>query len=539
MIRILNRRLSPAIFKFLSLTLVVLLSKVGAFCQTSTPGRVSITIHDSITQKVTPVRVKLTKKNRVVNFLPKSAIAVMYGLWDHADGYGFQPDSSFYVTGSFDMTLPEGEYSILVSKGMEYLDQRHTFRVVSGSQIQKTIAMARWIDMPSAGWFSSDDHIHIRRSPREDSLLLTWIQAEDIHVGVMLRMGDYWATYYDQYAWGEKGAYQKGNHLLTSGQEDPRTPEIGHVLGFGSSDKARNANEYYYYDQVFDRLHKLGGITGYAHQAESFHGYRGLMLDGLRRKVDVLELLQFCVSEEPLLTKHYYHLLDLGYAVTAVAGSDFPWCGKDHDNGPPERNARIGNARFYSFINGPLSYSSWKESIKNGHTFATSGPMIKFTVNGKMPGDTLRIKKGEEIRIKAQAYGHSVQVPLDRLELVAHGNVIAMIKASGSGQTSALSIDTVMKAQEGFWVAARTYAGPGQAAHTTPVYVSVDKGGFHNKKTLSGYLDLAEQYLRELELTLQNRNDDPQYQAWRYRKGLEKRIAETRAVIAQLRSKPK
>jgi hypothetical protein len=526
--------------RFRMITLSLLLFPLTLFSQSLSTGSVSVTVRDSVTQKLTPVRVRLTQSGRVVNILPVNAVSVMYGVWDHADGYGFQPDSSFYVNGSFELRLPEGKYAASLSKGMEYLDQVYTFSVTSGSVVNKTINMVRWIDMPSTGWYSADDHIHLRRSPREDPLLMNWIQAEDIHVGVLLRMGDYWATYYDQYAWGEKGAYQQDNYLLTSGQEDPRTPEVGHALGFGASGKVRNESEYYYYDRVFDELHRLGGITGYAHQAESFHGYRGLMLDGLRYKVDVLELLQFCVSEEPLQTRHYYHLLDLGYAVTAVAGSDFPWCGKDHDNGPAERNARIGNARFYSFIKKPFSYSSWKEAVKRGHTFVTSGPMIRFTVNGKLPGDTLHIKKGEVIRIHAEAYGHRTQVPLDRLEVVAHGKVIGRTTSRRPGQSSGkLSADTVMKATEGSWIAVRAYAGEGQAAHTTPVYVSVEKKGFHNKATLSGYLDLAERYLKELDSTIQNRNDDPQYHAWRYRAGLEKRITETRAVIRQLRSKAK
>ncbi len=188
----------------------------------------------------------------------------------------------------------------------------------------------------------------------------------------------------------------------------------------------RYPDEYYYYDKVFDRLHQLGGVAGYAHQAESFHGYRGLMLDGLRRKIDVLELLQFCVSQDPLQTRHYYHLLDLGYSVTAVAGSDFPWCGKDHDGKTRDEKGRIGNARFYSFISSPLShFTSWRNAVRSGHTFVTSGPMLTLTVNNKLPGDTLYTKRGSTININAQAYGHTQQVPLERLELVAHGKVIA------------------------------------------------------------------------------------------------------------------
>lgn len=497
---------------------------------------------DSLSGEETPVRVRLTKGNQVVNALPSAAVAVMYGLWDHADGYGFQPDSAFYVSGTFALDLPAGQYQMVLTKGLEYLDQSHTIRIEAGQTFRQTCRMARWINMPAQGWYSADDHIHIRRSPREDSLLLDWIRAEDVHVGVLLRMGDFWETYYPQYAWGEKGIYQRGIHLLTSGQEDPRTPELGHALGLGASDKVRFPKEYYFYDKVFDQLHELGGLTGYAHQAETFHGYRGLTLDGLRGKVDVLELLQFCAAAEPLQTDHYYHLLDLGYPVTAVAGSDFPWCGKDHDHGPVERTAHIGNARFYSYLGGPLSYTRWKDALRAGHTFVTSGPILAFTVNQHFPGDRLNVRKGTTLSIRAEAYGHATQVQLQRLEIVGHGKVLASVQANDKEpsrnrtQSSAnLSLELKLPVNGGIWLAARTYAGPGQAAHTTPIYVSVDGSGFSNPATMADYLQLSELYLQELEHAMEHATQEPEQQVWRYREGLQIRITEVRKIIAVLK----
>lgn len=77
-------------------------------------------------------------------------------------------------------------------------------------------------------------------------------------------------------------------------------------------------------------------------------------------------------------------------------------------------------------------------------------------------------------------------------------------------------------------------AGDGQAAHTTPVCVSVDGGGFHNGRTTKHYLLLAENYLKELEEEISRRNDHPNFQSWRYIKGLEQRIAEVRLVMERL-----
>jgi hypothetical protein len=527
---------SPAFSLFLLFLFCLLFGEVAA--QNAKVGRLKVKIVEEATGRPTPVRVRLTQVNGVVAPLPDKAVAVMYGLWDHADGYGFQPDSSFYSAGSFAVDLPPGTYRLSLSKGNEYLAQQQEVQIKAGRTLRKKYRLSRWINMPARGWYSGDDHIHIRRSPREDPFLLTWTKAEDIHVGVMLRMGDFWEVYYPQYAWGEKGVFQEDDYLLTSGQEDPRTPELGHALGVGAADKVRFKNEYYYYDKVFDRLHELGGLTGYAHQAESFHGYRGLTLDGLRGKVDMLELLQFCVSGNPLLVSHYYHLLDLGYPVTAVAGSDFPWCGKDHDHGPPERSARIGNVRFYTYTGGLLTYSSWKAGLAAGHTFVSNGPILELKVNDRLPGDSLNVPRGSTVKVTARAYGHAWQVPLQSLEIVGHGQVLGRVTAGDPGQSATeLTLALDLPLEHGIWIAARGFGGPSQAAHTTPVYVTVDGGGFHNPATVPHYLALSERYLQELEQELATGRKEPEYQAQRYREGLLERIAETRQVIELLKQK--
>ncbi|WP_229311132.1 CehA/McbA family metallohydrolase [Larkinella soli] len=521
--------------------LLALSGLLSAVARNRPPGRLEVRVTAGTGTTPTPVRVRLTQGGRVVKTLPKEAVGVMYGLWDHEDGFGFQPDSSFYVAGTFTLTLPPGTYRLSLSKGIEFVDQQHSLVIQPGKPLKKTFRLARWIDMAARRWYSTDGHVHIRRSPREDPLLATWTQAEDVRVGVLLRMGDFWETYYPQYAYGESGVFRQNDYLLVSGQEDPRTPELGHALGYGASNRVRYRDEYYFYDKVFDQLHALGGLAGYAHHAELFHGYRGLTLDGLRGKVDVLEILQYCVAEDPLRTDHYYHLLDLGFPVTATAGSDFPWCGQDHGHGPVERSARIGNARFYTYVDGPLTHASWKQALAAGRTFTTSGPMLDFRVNNARPGDRLDIRPGTRLSISAEAFGHPGQVPLTALEIVGHGRVLARVTPAEAGQSVGklsvkLDLDTLKR---GMWLAARCLAGTQQAAHTTPVYVTVDGGGFHNPATAGRYLTLSEQYLREIEQELEKHQDNPEYRAWYYKKGLKTRIEETREVIEGLRKKLK
>ena len=259
--------------------------------------------------------------------------------------------------------MPSGVYTLTVSKGLEYVRQTDTIDLKAGAAATREYRLKRWVDMPARGWYSSDDHIHLRRSPADDPKILRWIAAEDIHVGNILEMGDYWATFFSQYAFGEIGRYQEADPILSPGQEEPRTPEIGHTISLGASEFVRFQRDYYSFDRLFDRVHELGGVTGFAHQAFSFHGYRGMVLNTIRGKTDFLELAQFCVPEGPVAVTHYYHFLNLGYKLTALAGSDFPWCGQGPEYGFSEpRFAQIGNARFYTYVGGQPSFERARQN---------------------------------------------------------------------------------------------------------------------------------------------------------------------------------
>jgi hypothetical protein len=266
--------------------------------------------------------------------------------------------------------------------------------------------------------------------------------------------------------------------------------------------------------------------------AVSFHGYRGMVLNTLRGKTDFLELAQFCDPAGPLALQHYYLFLDLGFTLTALAGSDFPWCGRGPDFGFPEpQTAQIGNARFYAYVGGALSYQPWFAALKAGRTFVSTGPIVLLRVNDHLPGAVVDVAPGTKLRITAAAIGHDSQVPLSALEIVGHGKVLA--RAPG-GTREQFSIDLELTATRGIWIAAKAAAGMGQVAHTTPVYVTVNGGGFHNPATIDDNLALAETYLRELEQTMASPTATIDSPMSRHRAQLERQIAEARTKLKSL-----
>jgi hypothetical protein len=519
--------------------------------QSDRPATITVTIREAETGRLTPVRVSLTdaegNRPRIIGALtvsesaiaiPKEAVAVMYGRSDKAEGYMLQPDGSFYVDGKFTAQLPPGAYTLTFAKGYEFVKQTHTLILKAGEAATRDYQLRRWIDMPKRGWYSSDDHIHLRRSPRDNPSVLRWIAAEDIHVGNLLEMGDFWATYYSQYGFGDKGRYQEGNYIVSSGQEEPRTPEIGHTISLGAREFVRFQRDYYSYGRVFDQVHQLGGITGFAHQAMTYYGYRGMTLNLLRQKIDFLEVMQFCSKEGPLALEHYHHFLDLGYKLTALAGSDFPWCGRGPRYGVKTGCTQIGDARFYTYTGAEFSFQRWLEAVKAGHTFVSTGPILELSVNGKIPGDSIDVERGATIRISAKAYGHESQIPLSELAIVGHGQTLKRVTVDEPRKnTQRLSADLELKAGHGIWIAAYARAASTQLAYSTPVYVSVGGGGFHNPETASRNLELSRKYLREVEEELSTLGDAVNSQAVRHRESLQGQVSEAREVIKHLESR--
>ncbi len=530
------------------LRLLLLVSFLGGLrfaAQVTRNGSMAIRIVDAATGRGAAVRVHLQDASGVTPKvsgaltvsetalgIPKAAIPVMYGRNDEAEGYLLQPDGSFYVDGSFDATLPSGRYSLTLSKGPEYLAQTQTLDVSPGQALERTFRMERWIDMPARGWYSSDDHIHLRRSPADNPNIARWLEAEDVHVGHLLQMGDFWETYFAQYGFGKSAQYEDTETALVSGQEEPRTPEMGHTISLGASEFVRFRNDYYSFDRIFDRVHQLGGLTGFAHQGVQFSAYRGMTLNILRGKVDFLEVAQFCNPEGPVATEHYFRFLDLGFKLTALAGSDFPWCGAGPRWGGRQNAAQIGNARFYAPSGKPFSFDGWFQNVRAGHTFATSGPMMELTVNGHIPGDVVNVTPGTVLHIAAKARGNAQQIPLSQLEFIAHGEILKKAVPGEAGQTTdALTLNVDLPAEHGVWIAARAKGNIAQAAITTPVYVTVNGGGFENPKTLAARIAECRQALTELETEMNTPSEFADHRIGRSRGKVEAAIAEVRKKL--------
>jgi hypothetical protein len=482
------------------------------------PGRLKLTVLSDDTGKPTPAMVRLMWRTEGLARQPANGIefAPQFDKQGKSSGArnanlpGSLNETFWCVPAPFDMALAPGKWQIGVRRGVEHEVIFREVTILSGQTVEETFRPKRWVDMRKRGWWSGDDHVHCRILSDQDARqLMAWVQAEDIHLANIVKMGDIYRTYFEQRGFGPTYRVVDGEFVLTPGQECPRThDQIGHTLAMNITSMVRDTERYFLYDEVFDAVHAQGGLTGYAHvNSGLFHVHRDMSINVPRQKVDFVEILQF----NNLGTDLYYEFLNLGCKLTASAGSDVPWGGT------------IGEVRAYACL-GKKSFSAdaWFKAFRQGRTFTTSGPMLEFRVDNALPGDELRFKSDRKLHVHARAWGDPKRMAPVKLEIVRHGEMIRSAE-SGNPQRPEVELDFTVDAGYGCWLAARARGGDGTSAHTTPIYVVHEGLRFWKFEGLKALLDKRESSLVQIEqIVAEARRDEAEgkLENNRYRKQL-------------------
>ena len=115
----------------------------------------------------------------------------------------------------------------------------------------------------------------------------------------------------------------------------------------------------------------------------------------------------------------------------------------------------VGLNRVYADVpRGPLDIGSWLSSLKKGHTFATNGPLLGFTLGGRALGDDLRLPAGEN-KVKFTAWLRSF-VPVDHLEVICNGRVVRELKLSGDRET--VDVEETIPVSQSGWCLLRAWS---------------------------------------------------------------------------------
>jgi TolB protein len=449
-------------------------------------ARLKLTVVNRTNGRTMPARVSITTPDGR-SFAPDEA-------WRHADDgfdrrqrpmeYGY-----FHTPGSSVLNLLVGTVSIEVSRGPEYKVYRRTMTLRGDSSASVRVVLDRLADLPATGWYSGDLHVHMnyggayRNNPAH---LAFQAQAEDVHVVENLIVNKEGRIPDIQYFRGRPDPVSNAGTIIVHDQEY-HTSFWGHtgflglsrnivLPGYAGYANTAAASLAPINATVLDLARAQGAVTGYVHPFDSYRNpsdstkplTHELPVDVALAKVDYYEVLGF-IDDYMANTKVWYQLLNCGFRLAAGGGTD-AMANFASLRGP------VGMNRVF-VKSGRLDYQRWLDGLKAGRSFATNGPLLGLTINRRDLGDQIDLPAGRHelvARVSLRSY-----VPIDQLEVVNNGQVIAELSLSGSRT----SVDTMLRisaSASGWYVLRARGSKPTDPvldlypyASTSPIYVIV------------------------------------------------------------------
>ncbi|MFN7935711.1 MAG: CehA/McbA family metallohydrolase [Bryobacteraceae bacterium] len=431
-----------------------------------------------------PVRVKvLDERGR-----PTVARVYLTG----SDGLSYAPRGSsaritamsaeyfFHADGEFELQMPAGETLVEAMKGPEYrLESKKVTLAASGAPSEITLRLARWTHPASKGWWSGDVHIHANyTSPHHQVIeprdVRLQVEGEGLNYANMMVANSSGAFIHDrEYFEAKPHRLSSPEHFIYWNEEN-RSSAYGHMCFLGLKKLVepfyngfRNTPYWDDYPANYElarQVFEQGGAVSYAHPGMQpvFEGasIRELPVDlalGQKTAMDVLSN-----NDEVATTEMWYRLLNCGFRVAISAGTDAFTNVVDH--------YLAGANRVYVDVGSRFDYAAWLDGFRRGRSYASNGPVVGLTVNGKGPGDEIQADGPVEVQVKAEV---ASLVPLDKVEVILNGKVARAVTATGGSFS--------LPVKESSWIALRAL-GPRHRlvlndtqayAHTSPVYVTV------------------------------------------------------------------
>ncbi|MBI3778979.1 MAG: CehA/McbA family metallohydrolase, partial [Gammaproteobacteria bacterium] len=394
--------------------------KIDKLVYKRTMGKLTVQVLDKATGKPLRARVHLNASDGRAYAPTESWFRADWLMFDHMDQSEYH---YFHTGGAFEVMLPPGPTRLAFSRGFEYLPVEREVTVRSDQPTSLSVALERLDNLPAKGWWDGDNHFHMNYAGvyfNTPHRLVEQAEGEDIHVlNNLICNKEQRIPDIAHFRGGPDPASTRDRILYFNQEYHP--PFWGHSA-FLNLKKHYVIPDYVGYQNTivaslfppntvpFRVTREQGGLAGYAHGAGA-----NFAADLALENVDFVEA-NSAEAMEPL-----YKAWNCGYRVVASAGEDaFPNF---------YRSYIIGTNRVYVKTGPKLDYDKWHADFRAGRSFVTNGPLVLFTVNGKDPGDEIKLLAGNHA-LKIVADVESI-MPVESIELLHNGEVIETLKPTG------------------------------------------------------------------------------------------------------------
>ncbi len=444
----------------------------------SPTGRLRIKVQDKASGRPLIARVALEHSDGSSHAPPGT-------LWRINRDYGH-----FYVRENVEFELPAGTFRLRAWHGPEYRMQEISPIVKAGETVEAVVSLERWTDPNANSWYSGENHIHANYGYGEyynsPATMADMCAGEVLNIcNFMVANSDGDGVFDREYFRGRADPRSTPKTVLYWNEEF-RSTIWGHMTlvnlqqvvepVFTGFKDTTNPYDIPSMSEIAWKTHRQGGLVNYTHPASLMgdlyrgaYSAKGLPVYAALGKIDTMDVMG---SGDRPSTALYHRLLNCGIRLAASAGTD---CFLNRI-----RSLLPGGERAYVKVSGPLTYEKWIAGLRAGKSFVTNGPMLDLMVNDKGIGEVLNLStRGQghvELKVRASA---SSQFPLDRVEILDNGKVVATAPLASDGRSARL--DRSLQIDRSGWVALRA-SGPAVPdiqgelvyAHTSPVHVVVD-----------------------------------------------------------------
>ena len=387
-----------------------------------------------------------------------------------------------YIPGEATLDLPLGRVYVEVSKGFEIRPVRRIMKVTRATT-DLEIEIEKVLPWRERGWVTADTHVHFITP---GSAMLEG-SAEGVNVVNLLasqwgemvtNAADFDAQSFLLASEASRGTEvsRDGEHMVRVGTEN-RQHVLGHIslLGYGGRVIAPmtsgGPDESALGDPVEALLtewarqcRKQGGLVIIPHFPYPRCEHAATLVSGDADAVEMTSWGKLYDGIDPYSLLDWYRYLNCGYMTAAVAGTD-----------KMSAETAVGCVRTYARIapGRAFDYDAWMDAVRSADTFATYGPLMEFSVEGRPPGSRIEMPAGGgTLNVAWEAA--SVTIPMTRVELIVNGEVregTAVGPGEGAGEWR-------VKVDRSSWLALLVrghYADKPEiiAAHSSPVMASV------------------------------------------------------------------
>ena len=378
----------------------------------------------------------------------RTTAARMYA--DGADGKAYMPADAyariastrmtrrlnghvFHSDGEFTFEVPAGPLALEAVKGFEHHPVSAGVDVPAGETADAVLTLRRFSNLSAMGWYSGSTHAHMNyagnlRNTPEHMMLMG--RAEDVDVVNILAANKDSRVFDNQYF--ERGG---GEHSSSLGQSDLkvivgqeyRPPFWGHVFFIGLDDHLISPFTTGYQGSALESLYPSntdmfrkalaqGAAVGYVHAfggdrdplEGSLGGAKGFPMDAALGTIHGLEWSGSSRGTFIVL----YHALNNDLRIATVGGEDA--------NTSLHRHTMMGSVRTYAYTGSTFTAERWRDAIKSGRTFFSNGPLLQFTIEGRLPGESVQLPAPGTVTLKAEARSF---MPLTRVVIHRNGKV--------------------------------------------------------------------------------------------------------------------